>query len=121
MGFAPLLGSKTSCQSRSMATIRLKSDSTAPNSFILALFLIRILTLTSNADFEEQEPEQNRIKAGAMASGEYSTKAVKSGPGIVAWFLQRYPLVVERLRLVGSRSQRRRNAIVDPLRLVRLA
>jgi hypothetical protein len=61
-------------------------------------------------------------------SGRAAIKAVthpktrlKSGPGIVAWFLQRYPPIAERLRLVRSRSQRRRSAIVDPLRPVQLA
>jgi hypothetical protein len=37
----------------------------------------------------------------------------KSGPGIEAWFLQRHPTIAEPLRLVRSRPQRRRNAIVD--------
>jgi hypothetical protein len=37
---------KTSCQTSSVATVRLKSDSQARDSFIPVLFLIPTLTLT---------------------------------------------------------------------------
>jgi hypothetical protein len=44
-GFAPCFGVKKSRENEIIATIRLESDYCAENSFILALFLIRILTL----------------------------------------------------------------------------
>ena len=76
----------------------------------------------------ETRLQQSRRESGGPIAGRVAIEPVKhrktrqkSGPGIEAWFLQQHPLIAEPLRLVRSRWQRRRNAIVDPLRLVPLA
>jgi len=124
-----------------MATIRLKSDSRAQNSFIFrplsrrfnsgSRFIEGSATLRC---LESLPPRVSRAfaqlpraarkdaaTAAAKEAGEYPETPWKSAPGIAASPSRRPPRTVEQFPFAQTRSQKRHNAIVDPLRRLRLA